>query len=198
MTHSWFILSLKILSIHFYLPNDTDYRFPNGESASDVFDRISTFLDSLWRSFSSNHSQNYVLVTHGISIRVLLARYFRYSIDQFNVMVSVHVPYKMLILLYLFVFSFCSPDFWRWKLEPLFLIFQRIITIKANPSNCEMILLGHDGKGRLELEGRCQLEENHDQNEEGDNSKMSYRFFKKLKVPKFLHAKSRTIRMDYC
>ena len=51
-------------------------------------DRISTFLDSLWRSFSINESQNYVLVTHGISIRVLLARYFRYSVDQFNLMVS--------------------------------------------------------------------------------------------------------------
>jgi len=65
------------------------YRFPNGESASDVFDRVSTFLDSLWRSFSSNRSQNYVLVTHGISIRVLLARYFRYSVDQFNMMVKI-------------------------------------------------------------------------------------------------------------
>ena len=64
------------------------YRFPNGESASDVFDRISTFLDSLWRSFCSNPSKNYVLVTHGISIRVLLARYFRYTVDQFNVLVS--------------------------------------------------------------------------------------------------------------
>jgi len=64
------------------------YRFPNGESASDVFDRMSTFLDSLWRIFSNHDSQNYVLVTHGISIRVLLARYYRYSIDQFNLLVS--------------------------------------------------------------------------------------------------------------
>ena len=37
------------------------YRFPNGESASDVYDRVSTFLDSLWRSFDANRSQNYVL-----------------------------------------------------------------------------------------------------------------------------------------
>jgi broad specificity phosphatase PhoE len=116
------------------------YRFPNGESASDVYDRVSTFLDSLWRSFDANRSQNYVLgkycftnvslekhglnfslkqtfacvlssdkvifnviVTHGISVRVLLMRYFRYSIDQFNML--------------------------------------------ANPKNCEMIILGHDGQG---------------------------------------------------
>eukprot|EP00956_Cyclotella_meneghiniana_P035683 scaffold117010_cov26-Cyclotella_meneghiniana.AAC.1 len=64
------------------------YRFPHGESASDVFDRVSTFLDSLWRSFETQKSQNYVLVTHGISIRVFLARYFRYSIDQFNLLAN--------------------------------------------------------------------------------------------------------------
>ena len=90
------------------------YRFPHGESASDVFDRVSTFLDSLWRSFESGRAQNYVLVTHGISIRVFLARYFRYSIDQFNLL--------------------------------------------ANPQNCEMIILGHDGEGRLHLDGRCELD----------------------------------------
>lgn len=90
------------------------YRFPYGESASDVFDRVSTFLDSLWRSFESGRAQNYVLVTHGISIRVFLARYFRYSIDQFNLL--------------------------------------------ANPQNCEMVILGHDGQGRLHLDGRCELE----------------------------------------
>ena len=89
------------------------YRFPHGESASDVFDRVSTFLDSLWRSFDMNRSRNYVLVTHGISVRVLLARYFRYTIHQFNML--------------------------------------------ANPRNCEMVMLGHDGHGRLALQGRCQL-----------------------------------------
>lgn len=61
-----------------------------------------------------NKSRNYVLVTHGISIRVFLARYFRYTIDQFNIL--------------------------------------------ANPRNCEMIILGHNGQGRLELQGRCALE----------------------------------------
>ena len=64
------------------------YRFPHGESASDVFDRVSTFLDSLWRSFEMNKSQNYVLVTHGIVLRVFLARYFRYTIDQFNTLAN--------------------------------------------------------------------------------------------------------------
>ena len=83
------------------------------ESASDVFDRVSIFLDSLWRSFEMNRSRNYVLVTHGIAIRVFLARYFRYTIDQFNIL--------------------------------------------SNPRNCEMVVLGHNGDGRLELDGRAEL-----------------------------------------
>eukprot|EP00536_Pseudo-nitzschia_multiseries_P011363 jgi/Psemu1/176013/gw1.382.76.1 len=64
------------------------YRFNNGESGSDVFDRVSTFLDSLWRSFETNKSQNYVLVTHGIVLRVLMARYFRYTIGQLNMLAN--------------------------------------------------------------------------------------------------------------
>jgi broad specificity phosphatase PhoE len=35
-----------------------------------------------------NKSRNYVLVTHGISVRVLLARYFRYTIDQFHMLAN--------------------------------------------------------------------------------------------------------------
>jgi broad specificity phosphatase PhoE len=130
------------------------YRFPHGESASDVFDRVSTFLDSLWRSFEMNKSQNYVLVTHGISIRVLLARYFRYTIDQFNIL--------------------------------------------ANPRNCEMVILGHNGEGRLELQGRCALELGHrcvtsaqedpksahgpKQDEETPRGVTGYRFHKRLRI----------------
>ena len=100
------------------------YRFPHGESACDVFDRVSTFLDSLWRSFDLQRSKNYVLVTHGISIRVLLARYFRYSVNQFNML--------------------------------------------ANPKNCEMVLLGHDGRGRLKLNGRCELKLRRKEEDDGD------------------------------
>jgi broad specificity phosphatase PhoE len=53
------------------------YRFPHGESCSDVYDRCSTFLDSLWRSFEAKKSDNYVIVAHGATLRVLLMRYFR-------------------------------------------------------------------------------------------------------------------------
>ncbi|KAG7365978.1 histidine phosphatase superfamily branch 1 protein [Nitzschia inconspicua] len=113
------------------------YRFPHGESASDVFDRVSTFLDSLWRSFEMNKSRNYVLITHGIVLRVLLARYFRYTIDQFNTL--------------------------------------------ANPRNCEMVILGHSGDGKLDLEGRCDLDIEKD-SERDDPHVTGYKFHKRLRI----------------
>ena len=113
------------------------YRFHNGESGSDVFDRVSTFLDSLWRSFETNKSQNYVLVTHGIVLRVLMARYFRYTISQLNTL--------------------------------------------ANPRNCEMVVLGHEGNGRLDLEGRCSLELEED-SETMRTVVKGYKFHKRLRI----------------
>eukprot|EP00563_Minutocellus_polymorphus_P013352 CAMPEP_0181075354 /NCGR_PEP_ID=MMETSP1070-20121207/30064_1 /TAXON_ID=265543 /ORGANISM="Minutocellus polymorphus, Strain NH13" /LENGTH=622 /DNA_ID=CAMNT_0023156479 /DNA_START=16 /DNA_END=1881 /DNA_ORIENTATION=- len=142
------------------------YRFPHGESASDVYDRVSTFLDSLWRSFDLKRSQNYVLVTHGISIRILLSRYFRYSIDQFNTL--------------------------------------------ANPKNCDLVVLGHDGKGRLRLEGRHELIlcDNGDDEQEGEETMYKsqhqsitlvkgYKYESRLRtLPKEWRAK-RKIRLSY-
>ncbi|KAG9416520.1 hypothetical protein AC1031_000921 [Aphanomyces cochlioides] len=57
------------------------YRFLNGESPADVFDRVSSFMDILQRMFVRHSAvENFVLVT----IRVLLMRYFRYSIGHFE------------------------------------------------------------------------------------------------------------------
>jgi len=134
------------------------YRFPNGEAASDVYERVSTFLDSLWRSFDVKRSNNYVLVTHGISIRVLLARYFRYSIDQFNML--------------------------------------------ANPRNGEMILLAHDGCGKLQLEGRCELDvketknNTHDQGISDEMKVTGFNFYRKLRIVPKHHMRCRNIRLS--
>ncbi len=58
-----------------------------------------------------------------------------------------------------------------------------------------MIILGHDGHGKLELEGRCELKK---ETSSGDNTgEAGYQFYEKLKVSKY-HTGNRTIRMDYC
>ncbi|KAI9918847.1 hypothetical protein PsorP6_011276 [Peronosclerospora sorghi] len=62
------------------------YRFPSGESPADVYDRASSFLESLYRMFEKSSEENYVLVTHGVAIRVILTRYFKYRISEFELL----------------------------------------------------------------------------------------------------------------
>lgn len=59
------------------------YRFPEGESCADVYDRASLFLESLCRLRDVPSEDNVVLVTHGIFILVFLMRLCRYSCEDF-------------------------------------------------------------------------------------------------------------------
>ncbi|CAI9102314.1 OLC1v1000562C1 [Oldenlandia corymbosa var. corymbosa] len=72
------------------------YRFPSGESAADVYDRVSNFLESLWRDIDMNRLSkdtpaelmNIVIVSHDESIRVFLMRWFKWSTEQFESLTS--------------------------------------------------------------------------------------------------------------
>ncbi len=56
------------------------FRFPQGESAADVYDRISSFLGSLWRHFSEpDYPETVVIVSHGRTLRSFLMRWFRFD-----------------------------------------------------------------------------------------------------------------------
>jgi broad specificity phosphatase PhoE len=61
------------------------YRFSCGESGADVYDRASLFLDTLFREMDSGHhdpTQNIVIVSHGLFMRLFLMRYFRWNVDD--------------------------------------------------------------------------------------------------------------------
>ncbi|KAL8088700.1 hypothetical protein AgCh_038470 [Apium graveolens] len=67
------------------------YRFPEGESAADVFDRVSGFLESLWRDIDMNRLHhnpseelNLIIVSHGLASRVFLMRWFKWTVEQFE------------------------------------------------------------------------------------------------------------------
>lgn len=67
------------------------YRFPEGESAADVFDRVSSFLESLWRDIDMNRLHrdaddelNLIIVSHGLAIRVFLMKWFKWTVEQFE------------------------------------------------------------------------------------------------------------------
>lgn len=72
------------------------FRYPDGESGADVYDRVTMFLDSLFRNFSRHESgrrrppsedrPSVIVVSHGLAIRLFLMRYFKWSVERFQAM----------------------------------------------------------------------------------------------------------------
>lgn len=61
------------------------FRIPDGESAADVFDRVSDFFGTLFRDFEKpDFPQNAAMVTHGMTIRIFLMRWFHYTVEHFE------------------------------------------------------------------------------------------------------------------
>lgn len=79
----------------------------------------------------------------------------------------------------------------------------------ANPKNCEMIMLAHNGLGRLKLDGRCELEleekKKEDDQVKGDNKNdddetvvvTGYKKYSRLRTLPPQWVRPRTIRMSY-
>ncbi|ARP72695.1 histidine phosphatase family protein [Streptomyces pluripotens] len=61
------------------------FRFPQGESGADVYDRVGGFLESLFRSFEApDHPPNVLLVTHGLAMRLFCMRWFHWTVADFE------------------------------------------------------------------------------------------------------------------
>jgi len=66
------------------------YRIPDGESGADVYDRVTTFLDTMYRDFEKhNYPENTLIVSHGLTIRLFLMRWFHWSVEEYE---SKHNP----------------------------------------------------------------------------------------------------------
>lgn len=65
---------------HFY------YRFRDGgESCADVFDRVSDFMNTMFRDFQKkDFPRNVVVVTHGMTMRLFLMRWFHADVETFE------------------------------------------------------------------------------------------------------------------
>mmetsp|Transcript_17703 Transcript_17703/g.24979 ORF Transcript_17703/g.24979 Transcript_17703/m.24979 type:complete len:303 (+) Transcript_17703:46-954(+) len=68
------------------------YRFPSGESGLDVYSRVSSFISTLVRDCTQYRNAGYdldkvnvVIVTHGLSLRLFLMRWFQFSVEEFEV-----------------------------------------------------------------------------------------------------------------
>ena len=68
------------------------YRFPDGESGADVYDRVSTWLESFYREIEhgGNVDENTVvlLCTHGLTGRLFLMRWFHWTVEQFEATIN--------------------------------------------------------------------------------------------------------------
>jgi broad specificity phosphatase PhoE len=65
------------------------YRMPNGESGADVFDRVSTFLDTLYRDFENPLFPRFCcFVSHGLAIRLILMRWLHWTVDKFETLAN--------------------------------------------------------------------------------------------------------------
>ena len=62
------------------------YRFAQGESGADVYDRVGAFLESLYRELrgSPDHPPNVLLVTHGLTMRLFCMRWFHWTVAEFE------------------------------------------------------------------------------------------------------------------
>lgn len=61
------------------------YRVQDGESGADVYDRVSVFLETLYRDFQKpDYPQNTLIVTHGMTLRLFLMRWFHWSVEEFE------------------------------------------------------------------------------------------------------------------
>ena len=73
------------------------FRFPNGEAGTDVFDRVASFITYLFRTMGDrgyfaeslgarefSPAQNYVLVTHGLLMRIFCMCYLRWTVKEFE------------------------------------------------------------------------------------------------------------------
>ena len=61
------------------------YRFTDGESGADVYDRVSTFLETLHRDWEVKGSpRNVLIVSHGLTMRLFCMRWFHWTVEEFE------------------------------------------------------------------------------------------------------------------
>jgi len=67
------------------------YRFKEGEAGLDVYSRVSSFISTLVRDCQQYQKAGYdldevnvVIITHGLSLRLFLMRWFQFSVEEFE------------------------------------------------------------------------------------------------------------------
>lgn len=64
------------------------YRFDGGESPADCYDRVTGFVESLWRQAERKKAKRALIVSHGLTIRCLVMRFLHLSVEDFDRMAN--------------------------------------------------------------------------------------------------------------
>lgn len=65
------------------------YRFPEGEAGLDVYNRVTSFIATMFRDWAKLDStvedeMTVLIVTHGLTLRLFLMRWFHYTVQEFE------------------------------------------------------------------------------------------------------------------
>ena len=61
------------------------YRMKDGESGADVYDRVSSFFETLYRDFTkTDYPENALIVTHGMTLRIFLMRWLHWTVEEYE------------------------------------------------------------------------------------------------------------------
>lgn len=66
------------------------YRYTGGESPADVYDRISSFLESMMRQVERKRAERVLVITHGMAIRCFVMRFLRLTVEEFESIENPH------------------------------------------------------------------------------------------------------------
>jgi len=67
------------------------FKFQDGEAGTGVEDRISDFLDTMYRDFAKHDfPETVIIITHGFTMRIFLKRWFHWTTKQFEQLANPH------------------------------------------------------------------------------------------------------------
>lgn len=58
-------------------------RYSGGESPANCFDRMCSFIESMYRQIERKNASRILIVTHGMTLRCFVARFFHLTVEQF-------------------------------------------------------------------------------------------------------------------
>lgn len=66
------------------------YQLERGESPVQAYDRVSGFLESFMREMQRKQKDRSLIVSHGLTIRVFVMRFFHLTVEQFDTIANPH------------------------------------------------------------------------------------------------------------